>query len=284
MRLIISRKGFDSGYGRIPSPIFPDGTFLSLPIPDASTRTSYADLHWGDRRVSDLLVELEAPIHPLGRAHLDPDLSAASRPRPADWRPAFGQEKSAQQHLVNNGVGQGDVFLFFGAFRKTELDSAGRLRFVRGAPVIHSLFGWLQIDEVLDIGENANAFLSTHPWLADHPHMQAHAAPGNAIYTARQKLDVPHLDRELPGAGVFRSWHDGLQLTEPGQSRTNWLLPDWFLPSEGPTMTYHKDPERWQRAGDGKVKLRAVAKGQEFIYVPPAAVFAAWLDRLFAGQ
>ena len=41
MKLILSRKGFDSGAksGRGPSPIFPDDTLFSLPIP-AATRSS----------------------------------------------------------------------------------------------------------------------------------------------------------------------------------------------------------------------------------------------------
>ncbi len=32
-RLILSHKGFDSRSGGCPSPIFPDGTMFSLPIP-----------------------------------------------------------------------------------------------------------------------------------------------------------------------------------------------------------------------------------------------------------
>jgi Nucleotide modification associated domain 3 len=33
MKLILSRKGFDSAYGGVPSPILPDGTLCPLPIP-----------------------------------------------------------------------------------------------------------------------------------------------------------------------------------------------------------------------------------------------------------
>lgn len=33
MKFILSRKGFDSGYGGCASPILPDGTMLSIPIP-----------------------------------------------------------------------------------------------------------------------------------------------------------------------------------------------------------------------------------------------------------
>ena len=34
MKIILSRKGFDSPAGRRPSPIFPNCTMMSLPIPD----------------------------------------------------------------------------------------------------------------------------------------------------------------------------------------------------------------------------------------------------------
>lgn len=34
MKIILSRKGFDSSVGGVASPLFPDGTLLSLPIPD----------------------------------------------------------------------------------------------------------------------------------------------------------------------------------------------------------------------------------------------------------
>ena len=33
MKVILSRKGFDSSYGGYPSPILPDGRMVSLPIP-----------------------------------------------------------------------------------------------------------------------------------------------------------------------------------------------------------------------------------------------------------
>jgi len=33
MKFILSRKGFDSKSGGYPSPIFPDGSLISLPIP-----------------------------------------------------------------------------------------------------------------------------------------------------------------------------------------------------------------------------------------------------------
>ncbi len=38
MRIILSRKGFDSGSGGVPNPILPDGRLVPLPIPDQGSR------------------------------------------------------------------------------------------------------------------------------------------------------------------------------------------------------------------------------------------------------
>ena len=44
MKIILSRKGFDSGYGGIASPVLPDGTLLSLPIPTTEMGITYDEL------------------------------------------------------------------------------------------------------------------------------------------------------------------------------------------------------------------------------------------------
>ena len=44
MKIILSRKGFDSSTGKVPSPVFPDGTMISLPIPDRSSTIAYKDI------------------------------------------------------------------------------------------------------------------------------------------------------------------------------------------------------------------------------------------------
>ena len=45
MKVILSRKGFDSQYGKMPSPILPDGTLLSLPIPSKiDLETKFTDI------------------------------------------------------------------------------------------------------------------------------------------------------------------------------------------------------------------------------------------------
>lgn len=41
MKVVLSRKGMDSRAGGIPSPILPDGTLLSLPIPNEKSGVPY---------------------------------------------------------------------------------------------------------------------------------------------------------------------------------------------------------------------------------------------------
>jgi hypothetical protein len=133
-----------------------------------------------------------------------------------------------------------------------------------GAPHLHVLFGWLQIDEVLTIGDQADAYLPSRPWLANHPHLANIYSGNNTVYVAGQRLTINGRDIGLPGAGVFHRFNPRLQLTKPGATRSSWTLPAWFLPETGPTLSYHTDPTRWSKALD-QVELRSVAKGQEFV-------------------
>ena len=58
MKIILSRKGFDSSNGGIPSPILPDGTLLSLPIPAKLDTISFDDLNYNGVLYSDILKQL----------------------------------------------------------------------------------------------------------------------------------------------------------------------------------------------------------------------------------
>ena len=48
MKLILSRKGFDSSFADMPSPILPDGTLLSIPIP-SDDKISYEELNYNGK-------------------------------------------------------------------------------------------------------------------------------------------------------------------------------------------------------------------------------------------
>ena len=85
-------------------------------------------------------------------ATVDSDVRADALHRHSEWRGLSGQVGAAQRHLENQGVGVGDVFLFFGLFRRIERTQRG-WRFVRNAPRQHILWGWLQIEQVCKVDE-----------------------------------------------------------------------------------------------------------------------------------
>ena len=150
MKVILSRKGFDSQYGGMASPILPDGRLVPLPIPGEHDAATFNDLNLPGIDVGALVEDLRArkkrQHSRTSRVHLDPDLDRSANARLPGWRPALGQTGSAQGHLRNEGIDHGDLFLFFGWYRRVE-SVAGRWRFQPGAPDLHVLFGWLEVDE-----------------------------------------------------------------------------------------------------------------------------------------
>jgi hypothetical protein len=287
LKIVLSRKGFDSAYGRRPSPIFPDGHQVSLPIPMPSgSPTRFADLACAHGPLGVLVEQLtRGGVAADEHCHLDPDLDPASCPRAYAWRPAFGQVGAAQSHLARHRVGPDDLFLFFGWFRRVEY-AAGCWRYVRSARSVHRLFGWLQVGEVLRVGRDVEAARARWPWLAHHPHLHGVWDASNTVYAAVDRLSVPGLDIDLPGAGCFRTATPQLTLTDPdGRSRSVWRLPGWFLPHDGvPTLSFHGDARRWSRCGDRAI-LASAPIGQEFVFDAAHCPEAAgWLADLFAGE
>lgn len=266
MRLILSRKGFDSSSGGCPSPILPDGRLVTLPIPSVGGLVRYGELRCDGVDVGALVGDLTRGEYGADDlAHLDPDLSPGAVPRPEGWRPAFGQVDKAQLHLANRGVGVGDLFLFFGWFREVERAS-GRWAYRRGAPDLHVLFGWLQVAEAVDVAAGRAAALHRSPWLASHPHLSSELVP-NVVYVAREQLALPCPGSDgLPGAGLFPRCAPGLILTQPGQRlRSRWRLPRFFHPGDArPPLSYHEQQGRWAEEADG-VSLQSVGRGQEFV-------------------
>ena len=110
----------------------------------------------------------------------------------------LGQAGIAQSHLNNQGVASGDVFLFFGLYRRVE-ETAEGWRFVRGARELHVLWGWLQTDQkyrVTDIGPN------DLPWARHHPHISRDRRDDkNTVYAASTKLDLGGDDDRCAIAG-----------------------------------------------------------------------------------
>ncbi len=281
MRLILSRKGFDSASGGCASPILPGGRLVSLPIPSKRATVTYRELAAEHFSMADLVRDLtKGRYGPRDGAHLDPDLSPSSSARLPGWRPAFGQAEGQQTYLARQGIGAGDLFLFFGWFREVE-QAAGRWRYRRGAPNLHVLFGWLQVGDLVDVVADRDGGLRRYPGLARHPHFASDAAP-NVIYVGADRLRVAGAaPNRLVGAGPFPDLHEDLVLTESGRSRSRWRLPRWFHPESGRRpLTCHEDPARWSRDAGGTL-VRSVPRGQEFVLhasdYPEAASWARGL-------
>ncbi len=263
MKIILSRKGVDSSAGGFASPIFPNSTMCSIPIPDRRAEVRYRDMHSiGTQRSMAKLVKNLSGDRITGntRVHVDPDLDRASLPRAAEWQPLFGQCGAAQSHLQSLGVGAGDVFLFFGWFRQVE-SYRRRWRYVPGAPDQHVIYAWMQVESVELVDDlKQNKKLS---WAHYHPHCIAPFSGTNVIYRAKKQLSFS--SRKIAGAGVFREYRDSLSLTNQGSSRSHWRLPLWMHPQgKESTLSYHSDATRWKR-GDDHVLLRSAARGQEFV-------------------
>ena len=236
----------------------------SLPIPgsDYEEPIYYNDLEHGAINLGRVVEDLTGrAIEADDLAGVDPDVRPDAMRRQASWRGVFGQAGASQTHLENQAVGTGDVFLFFGLFRRVEQARSG-WRFVRGAPKLHMLWGWLQIEQVCKVDRIRGD--ANFGWATYHCHFGWCGDPSNTLYVASDRLDI---EGNLPalGADVFPRFDERLVLTEPGQSASKWRLPRWFYPDGNKApLTYHPDMSRW-RHDDEYAYLQSVGQGQEFV-------------------
>lgn len=253
MKFVLSRKGADSQFGGKPSPVLPDGTMLSLPIPEQNTAGVMFD---SNRKFEDLALRGFSGLS--GYCHLDPDIrKELYKSVPENWVPCFGQCDAAQTHLSNNEIGAGDVFLFFGLFQKVDANFN-----YTGKP-FHALWGYMQVDKVISDPEE----IKEYSW---HPHAQKRyqdkSVTNNTLYVGSEFLSFG--EGKLPGYGVF-NWDDRLALTKKDSDcLTHWdyeSIP-WVNKESGQcNMTYHTAessfcPEYFQSA----------SRGQEFVITESA--------------
>ena len=250
MKIIISRKGFDSQYGGQPSPILPDGTLLSLPIPLPDDQLGFQQLAYQRKTYLQIIRELKwnTKIDQHITCHLDPDIrKGALSTRPLNWKPIFGQCDAAQTHLKKNSVSAGDLFLFFGWFRQSE-EKQGRLQYLAGSPGVHLVYGYLQIGEVAACGGPLPAYAKGHAHTRDKYKNTAN----NCMYISSDQLS---LNNHFNGAGCLR-YHPSLVLTKEGFSRSKWQLPGFFRSLK---ITYHNEKSFKDD------HFQSVAQGQEFV-------------------
>jgi hypothetical protein len=285
MKVVLSRKGMDSENGGIPSPIIQSKEgywkFYSLPIPTENSDIKYDELClFDDVKVSKFIEDLGLKGRKYEYCHLDPDIRESYlNKRPIDWKRCFGQVKSAQTHLENNQIGVGDVFLFFGWFKKAEYNN-GMFKYIadRDYPNgFHAIYSYLQINEIYKPN-----IQKTPTWLNYHPHVKYKNETefnnaNNTIYVATEFINYPkHFNKNGSISFVFS---EDLILTKKRQpNRTLWELPMELHPNSGVKLSYNAS-ERWGIENNNAI-LKSASKGQEFVFSDVEANVEKWCINL----
>lgn len=209
MKIVLSRKGFDSSAGGGPSPIV--GTRpVSLPIPASGTlsRTSYGDLGLGELAAAASKGKLGAG----DLCHHDPMFLSQGKA-------ILGQCGAAQTHLARQGVGVGDCFVFFGLFCAS------------GESPHHRIFAYLIVEEVLPLPAVAPDRLAQLAALGVPHAIGLHA--GN---------DTVYIGKGRPAGNAC----EALRLTVPEGPPSLWQVPGWLRETG---LSYHHRANRWHANG-----------------------------------
>jgi len=190
VKIVFSRKGFDSSYGGAPSPLA-GGKPVSLPIPGSrGEQTTYDSLGLGKI------------VEQVTRGRMKGSDPCHDDPMFADGYCWLGQVNAAQGHLRKKGVGAGDVFLFFGLFAEPETGERQ-----------HRIFGAMTVT-----CHGSPELVRNQPGWREpprpHPHFAGEWESSNTIYH---------------GAGtIAQSDAPALRLTRPGGPLNLWTVPQWL--------------------------------------------------------
>ena len=113
-----------------------------------------------------------------------------------------------------------------------------------GAKPHHRIFGYLQVDDRIELGSAPGIERQPEGFSLPHPHVLGRWAENNCLYVG-------------PGRAAQQA-SPTLRLTAPGESPSVWELPAW-VGSGG--LTYHGDAKRWL----SPTRLKSVGRGQEFV-------------------
>lgn len=216
MKVVLSRKGFDSANGGIVSPIFEDGTMISFPIP-SHDRNTFGELQYGDFSYSEILSDLNYKGDCY--CHVDPDLDQDRRAaKIEEWEPAFGQIDSSAMYLKNIGIKEGDLFLFFGNFHSVK-NVNGHFKYIRKTGDFYKdhdlqiIWGYLQIGEII-----IDPYKQEELWWHPHSCEERRKNKTNVIFKASKHLSF---DENRPGAGLLH-FHPDRVLTSKGCNKATW--------------------------------------------------------------
>lgn len=247
MKIVLSRKGFDSSNGGIASPIFENGTMLSLPIPSKDNdkdKVKYSDLVCDGNSLSKILKDLG--YRGVDCCHLDPDLVYERRKKPAEgWVPAFGQVNQSAKYLINNEISEGDLFLFFGNFRHVE-KKEGKYMYARKCKdcadpyygrELQAVWGYLQVKCIVSDSAEQMKF-RWHPHSCDK---RVHHENNNLIFTATEHVSFAP---DMPGCGVL-PYNIERVLSMPREPKATWKWQEAYNPKniEGKRKNSAKNEE-----------------------------------------
>jgi len=228
MKVIFSRKGCDSTAGGSPNLIFPDGTLFSIPIPSAKDNFFYSDLpfRYEGEPIQSILNDLSGKSICHNKRWIPCDYSEQVQRCHYDPMPfqtdvfkgiALGQANRAESHLRKQGVGNGDIFLFYGWFKSIEKQN-GAWRYAEGKPDIHLIWSYMRVGDciTLDSDEQRTEALRKYPFLARHPHLYERDGMKNRIYLSEQHQYFPYDENHC------------LTDLQCYKGRSTWRLPSFF--------------------------------------------------------
>ncbi len=270
MKIVFSRKGFDSEYGGIPSVIWPETKeMLSFPIPVTSEEEDgylAEKMSFKGHPLDILLSSLKYKSARVGQKfHFDPMIQSLLPEKLSIG--AFGQSGAALGHLTKEKITEGDIFLFFGTFCECYWE-AKELRRFKLMNSFHAIWGFLKVDCHIDIGpipsEHEQELRKVHPWLKNHPHIQnrkKYNKSANRIYFGKK-------------FGTFR-YDELLRLSKNNFKRSIWELPEAFREAD---LSYAKLADIQKDAP--LVDLKTPGKGQEFVLRNPNEGIRDWVNSI----
>lgn len=251
MKIILSRKGFDSASGGCPSFII-GNKLVSLPIPDEHTKLKYNDVKICGYNLGEIFedskIKPKLNTKEIMTCHLDPDIESG----------LFGQCSTAAQHLMNNNVKVGDLLLFFGWFR--EFDIKTHKFSTQDKNGKHCIYAYFKIGKILDLNNSkdkkeALQLTKTHPHIA---YESTEYEKTNLLFVADTKLLE---NSNIKGCGRLK-FSESTTLTRSNRNKSIWQLPKCFM---NVNMTYHTNKNRWVRLNEEFCQLKSVCRGQEFV-------------------
>lgn len=261
MRIILSRKGVDSGNCKASNLVLFDcqgkSEMIMIPIPSSNDKIAYKDVTFSKDKEKDLYVKnylKNFKIDLSSLCHMDPNL--ANYLDEPNFLGSVGQIGISQSHLENQEIQKDDLFIFFG---KYEIQKFSQTKVEKIAKDKHIMFGYLQIGEIICPNDPKNggraSYEQKYPWIKNQPHWNFEKyknIESNRIYIARERCSF---DENIKGFGMF-NFSEDLILTKNGRSISKWELPK---PLMNLKITYHNESNYKEDY------FQSASRGQEFV-------------------